>query len=301
MLVMPFALFAAGLAGSRVAGKALDPLEQMAQLTEHITARRLHDRVPVKDADDELGHMARVLNDLLERLEVSFQQLQRFTSDVSHELRTPLASIRSIGEVGAQANYDPAQYRDIIGSMLEEVSRLTTMIDTLLTIAHAESGVLALNRSRLSIMELTRESVSIVKVLAEEKGQTISIMEADDREFLADRSFLRMAVVNLLDNAIKYSPERGVIRVNVRVLDAMQVEGQFVEIGIADQGPGIPEEARLRIFDRFYRLDDSRNREAGGVGLGLAIAKWAVEAHGGSIRVDTANGGGSVFSIALPC
>ncbi len=301
MLVMPFALFAAGLAGSRVAGKALDPLEQMAQLTEHITARRLDERVPVKNADDELGHMARVLNDLLERLEVSFQQLQRFTSDVSHELRTPLASIRSIGEVGAQADYDPARYRDIIGSMLEEVSRLTTMIDTLLTIAHAESGVLALNRSRLSIMELTRESVSIVKVLAEEKGQTISIMEADDREFLADRSFLRMAVVNLLDNAIKYSPERGVIRVNVRVLDAMQVEGQFVEIGIADQGPGIPEEARLRIFDRFYRLDDSRNREAGGVGLGLAIAKWAVEAHGGNIRVDTANGGGSVFSIALPC
>ena len=194
MLVMPFALFAAGLAGSRVAGKALDPLEQMAQLTEHITARRLDERVPVKNADDELGHMARVLNDLLERLETSFQQLQRFTSDVSHELRTPLASIRSIGEVGAQADYDPARYRDIIGSMLEEVSRLTTMIDTLLTIAHAESGVLALNRSRLSIMELTRESGSIVKVLAEEKGQTISIMEADDREFLANRSFLRMAV-----------------------------------------------------------------------------------------------------------
>jgi heavy metal sensor kinase len=301
LLVMPFALLAAAIAGARVADKALDPLKQMAQLTEDITAHRLSDRIPVRNADDELGHMARVLNDLLERLETSFQQLRRFTSDVSHELRTPLASIRSIGEVGAQADYDSARYRDIIGSMLEEVSRLTDMIDTLLTIAHAESGVLALDRSRFSATELVRESVSIVKVLAEDKAQTISILGIDDRELSADRAFLRMALVNLLDNAVKYSPERSLIRVNVRMLEAATAEGQVLEIGVSDQGPGIPEEAKARVFDRFYRVDDSRNREAGGVGLGLAIAKWAVEAHRGKIRVEGADGGGSVFSITLPC
>jgi heavy metal sensor kinase len=300
MLVMPFALLAAGFAGSRVASKALDPLQQMAELTEHITAHRLDERVPIKNPNDELGHMARVLNDLLSRLDESFQQLRQFTSDVSHELRTPLASIRSIGEVGAQADYEPVRYRDIIGSMLEEVSRLTTMIDTLLTIAYAESGVITLNRSKFSTVELVQESVSIVKVLAEDKGQTITIVDGVDCELFADRSFLRMAVVNLLDNAVKYSPERSMIRVSVRLLDGPVPERELLEIAIADQGPGIPEEARVHIFDRFYRLDDSRNREAGGVGLGLAIAKWAVEAHGGSIRIEAAEEGGALFSIALP-
>ncbi|MES2390919.1 MAG: ATP-binding protein [Acidobacteriota bacterium] len=300
MLVMPFALFVAGAAGAKVAAKALDPLKQMAELTEDITAHRLSERVPVRNADDELGHMARVLNDLLERLQTSFQQLQRFTSDVSHELRTPLASIRSIGEVGAQADYDSVQYRDMIGSMLEEVSRLTSMIDTLLTIAHAESGSIALDRSRFSATQLVRESVSIVKVLAEDKAQIISIMSTDDGQLSADRAFLRMAVVNLLDNAVKYSPESSEIYVTVRLLTAATSEGHHLEIGVADSGPGIPEGARERVFDRFYRVDDSRSRDAGGVGLGLAIAKWAVEAHGGSIRVETADGGGSNFLILLP-
>jgi heavy metal sensor kinase len=300
MLIMPFALLAAGFAGSKVASKALDPLSQMAQLTQRITARRLNERIPVINADDELGYMALVLNDLLERLEKSFQQLRDFTSDVSHELRTPLASIRSIGEVGAQADYEARKYRDIIGSMLEEVSRLTGMIDTLLTIAHAESGALVLNRTKFAVVELVQEAVSIVRVLAEDKAQTTLLSIEDQVDICADRSFMRMALVNLIDNAVKYSPEKTEIRVTVQAVKSSPAEGPAVKISVADQGPGIPEQMRERIFDRFYRLDESRNSEAGGVGLGLAITKWAVEAHGGTVNIGSNVNGGSLFWIILP-
>lgn len=300
LLIMPFALLAAGFAGSKMAGKALDPLSQMARLTQDITAHRLHERIPIANAEDELGHMGIVLNELLERLEKSFQQLRDFTSDVSHELRTPLASIRSIGEVAAQADYETTRYRDIIGSMLEEVSRLTGMIDTLLTIAHAESGALLLNRSNFALDELVQEVVSIVRVLAEDKGQAILVSIPGRIEVSADRSFMRMALVNLVDNAVKYSPEKSTIFVAVEALKDAGDGLPMVKVSVADQGEGIPVEARERVFDRFYRLDKSRNSEAGGAGLGLAITKWAVEAHGGQVSASSAADGGALFSIVLP-
>ncbi len=154
MLAMPLAPIAAAFAGFRVAGKALNPLEQMARQTEQITVERLDERVPVDNPNDELGHMARVLNGLLARFGDSFEKLQRFTSDVSHELRTPLAAMRSVDEVGLQEDHSTENYRDIIGSMLEEVARLASMIDTLLTIAHADSGVFELQRSAFPMMDL---------------------------------------------------------------------------------------------------------------------------------------------------
>src|SRR6202789_600987 len=175
LLAMPIALIAAGFAGYRVAGKALNPLEQMARQTEQITARRLSERIPVENPDDEFGHMARVLNGLLARLGESFEKLQHFTSDVSHELRTPLAAMRSVGEVNVQADHSSEKYRDIIGSMLEEVARLTAMIDTLLTIAHADSGEVALQLTVFTLNDLIQESVTVISVLAEEKRQTIQL------------------------------------------------------------------------------------------------------------------------------
>jgi heavy metal sensor kinase len=300
MLAMPFALVAAGFAGYRVAGKALNPLEQMARQTEQITARRLNDRIPVDNPNDELGHMARVLNGLLARLGESFEQLQHFTSDVSHELRTPLAALRSVGEVGLQEDHSTEKYRDIIGSMLEEVARLTSMIDTLLTIAHADSGAIELQRSVFPMMDLVQESVGVVGVLAEDKKQTISVVGDNDISVFADRSFLRMAVINLLDNAVKYSPSGSTIRLSLS--NGMNPSDQttFVQLAIEDEGPGIPHDKASRVFDRFYRVDEGRTRDAGGAGLGLAIAKWAVEVHGGTIRLTPRLPNGSIFSIRLP-
>lgn len=299
-LVLPLAIVAAGFAGYRVAGKALNPLTVMASLTEQITATRLSSRIPVENPNDEFGHMARVLNGLLERLEESFQKLQRFTSDVSHELRTPLTSIRSVGEVGLQQSHSIEEYKDIIGSMLEEVARLTAMIDTLLTIAHADSGRIELNRTVFPVMDIVEESVGIVGVLAEDKKQTISVTGDAGLSVSADRGFLRMAVINLLDNAVKYSPPGSAIRIDLKPSNEGISSRRYVKLAIEDEGPGIPTNEAHRVFDRFYRLDEGRTRDAGGAGLGLAIAKWSVEAHGGEILLDSTPGKGSVFTIRLP-
>jgi heavy metal sensor kinase len=299
-LVLPIALIAAGFAGYRFAVKVLDPLEQMARLTEHITARRLNERILVKNPEDELGHMALVLNGLFERLEESFEKLQRFTSDVSHELRTPLAAIRSVGEVGLQQEHDAEKYRDIIGSMLEEVGKLTAMIDTLLTIAHADSGAIQLQQTTFALMDLVQEAVAVIGVLAEDKEQSLSVTDDQRALVCGDRSFLRMALVNLLDNAVKYSPAGSSIRVSLHIVGSDTGPAQFVELAIQDEGPGIPEGAQERVFDRFYRLDEARSRDSGGFGLGLPIAKWAVEAHGGTINVKTSFPTGAIFCLKLP-
>ncbi len=300
MLVLPLALVGAGFAGHRIAGKALTPLSAMATLTEQITASQLSRRIPVENANDEFGHMARVLNGLLERLEESFQKLQRFTSDVSHELRTPLASIRSVGEVGIQQCHSAEEYKDIIGSMLEEVGRLTSIIETLLTISQADSGSIRLNRTVFSVMDLVEESVAVVGVLAEEKKQSIVVSGEDAVLVSADRGFLRMAVINLLDNAVKYSPPSTAIRVQLQLVSGVPTNVRQLSLMIKDEGPGIPPAEACRVFDRFYRLDESRTRETGGAGLGLAIAKWSIEAHGGKILLDSSPGHGAVFHIQLP-
>jgi heavy metal sensor kinase len=300
MLVLPLALVAAGFAGYRVAGKALTPVSAMAALTEQITASQLSRRVPVENPDDEFGRMALVLNGLLERLEESFQKLRRFTSDVSHELRTPLASMRSVGEVGLQQKHSGEEYKDIIGSMLEEVARLTSMIDTLLTISQADSGTLRLNRTVFPIMDLVEESVAVVGVLAEEKKQSIVVSGEDALQVFADRGFLRMAVVNLLDNAVKYSPPGTAIQIRLQPVNGEAPHPRQFNLAIRDEGPGIPPSEASRVFDRFYRLDESRTRDSGGAGLGLAIAKWSIEAHGGKILLESVPGNGAAFSIRLP-
>ena len=300
MVVLPLALVGAGVAGYRVAGKALNPLAAMASLTEQITATRLSSRIPVENPHDEFGYMARVLNGLLERLEESFKKLQRFTSDVSHELRTPLTSIRSVGEVGLQHSHSNEEYQDIIGSMLEEVGRFTSMIDTLLTIAHADSGVVELKCTVFPMMDLVEESVGVVGVLAEEKRQTIVVTGDSAVSVSADRGFLRMAVINLLDNAVKYSPPGSTIRVEIEPSSEQISNAGFIKLAIEDEGPGIPTSEVKRVFDRFYRLDEGRARDAGGAGLGLAIAKWSVEANGGEILLISVPGKGSAFTIRLP-
>jgi len=299
-LVLPIALIAAGFAGYRFAIKALYPLEQMASLTEHITAHRLNERIPVRNPEDELGHMALVLNGLLERLGESFEKLQRFTSDVSHELRTPLAAMRSVGEVGLQEERDAEKYRDIIGSMLEEVAKLTVMVDTLLTIAHADSGAIQLQQTTFPLMDLVQEAVAVVGVLAEDKKQNLSVTGDQGTLVRADRAFLRMALVNLLDNAVKYSPSGSSIHVCLHLVGTNAGAARFVELAVQDQGPGIPEHAQQRVFDRFYRLDEARSHDSGGFGLGLPIAKWAVEAHGGNISVKASFPTGAIFCIRLP-
>ena len=295
LVILPIVLLIAWVAGYALARRALSPIEKMAREAQEITPDKLHARLPVANADDELGQLARVFNDTLARLEQAFEQLRRFTSDASHELRTPLAMIRSVGEVGLQKDGSRAEYRDIIGSMLEEVNRLTSLIDNLLTISRADSGHIQLHRIRVSMLALAREAAALFEILTEEKSQILSVAGDETAEIGGDPIFLRQALVNIIHNAVKYSPVGETISVAVR-----NVSGGRVVIEIKDNGPGIPPEDQPRIFDRFYRVDKARWRESGGAGLGLAIAKWAVEAHGGTISIQSDLSKGCTFRITLP-
>ena len=295
LLGLPIVLALAGLGGYLLARRALAPLEQMARRAEQITSEHLDERLPTGEAGDELGHLARVFNNLLSRLEQSFEQLRRFTSDASHELRTPLTSIRSVGEVALQKDGSREEYRDTIGSMLEEVNRLTALVDSLLTISRADAGRIPLQPTVFSAMDLARESAGLFEVLVEEKGQRITVRGDETARVQGDRVFLRQALVNIIHNAVKYSPVGGEISVGVD----REPDGS-IRMEVVDSGPGIAPEHSARIFDRFYRVDESRSREAGGSGLGLSIAQWAVREHGGEVRLLAASGQGCTFQICLP-
>lgn len=305
-IAAPLALLVACIGGYFLAGRMLAPVAAIACKARQITAERLSERLPIENPDDEFGKLAHVFNHTLARLEDSFRRLRQFTADASHELRTPLTAMRSVGEVAlreggagilpadSQAGSPCHKYREAIGSMLEEVDRLTRLVESLLRLTRADTGKAELTPEPLDAATLVRETVEYLRVLAEEKSQTVRLDLSNRTSVRADRDTLRQALINLLDNAIKYSPPGGAIEVSVRELAGR------VAIAVTDTGPGIAADQQPRVFDRFYRVDKARAREAGGVGLGLAIAKWAVEANGGRIEIESETGRGSTFRIVLP-
>ncbi len=293
--MLPVMLALAGFVGYRMSRRVLDPVQQITRQAEQITSKRLHERLPLNGSGDELDHLAEVFNATLARLDLSFQQLQQFTSDASHELRTPLAAIRSIGEVGLRRDGSKGDYREMVGSMLEEATRLTNLVDELLTISRADAGAVRLNRSVFSLPQLAREAAALLEPLVEENSQEFVLPAMTPIFVEADRTVVRQAIINLLHNAIKYSPIGSKIQVRVE-----ETQRGVVALEVQDAGPGIPPEHAERIFDRFYRLDNSRTRSAGGFGLGLAIAQWAIQSNGGNLSVASTAGQGSTFRIELP-
>jgi len=295
LLGFPIAVLLAGFGGYALARKALSPIDSMATQAKKISADKLGDRLSIENPEDELGKLGTVFNEMLGRLQAAFDQLRRFTSDASHELRTPLTAIRSVGEVALQDQKSPAEYRDVIGSMLEEVDRLTRLAESLLALSRADAGRVQLQREEIPLFRIAKEATSLVEVLAEEKQQRID-MEGDANVVVSvDRLIIRQAIVNLLDNAIKYSPAGS------QILVRLQCGGdEQVFLDVIDQGPGIPSEHQHYVFDRFYRVDKARTREWGGAGLGLSITRWAVEVHGGDITLKSEEGKGSTFRVSLP-
>jgi heavy metal sensor kinase len=294
VLGLPLIVALAGVGGYALARRALTPIDHLAADARRITAERLHERLSVPNEHDEIGRLAGVINDTFARLESSFEQLRRFTADASHELRTPLSVIRGVGEVGLRETRTPAQYKEVIGGMLEEVDRLSNLVDTLLRLSYGDAGTVRLSRESIDLGQLVRDVVSSLGILAEERHQRLAVNASDGVRVTADRLVLREAITNVVDNAIKYGPEHA--KIDVRV----EATGNDAVVTVADQGPGIPVEYRERIFDRFFRIDEARSRDSGGTGLGLAIARWAVEVNGGHIRVDNGAHSGSVFRIVLP-
>jgi len=293
VLGLPLIVGLAGAGGYVLARRALTPIDHLAADARRITAERLHERLSVANAHDEIGRLAAVINDTFARLEASFDQLRRFTADASHELRTPLSVIRGIGELGLGETRTPAEYKEAIGSMLEEVDRLTRLVDTLLQLSRGDAGTIRLSPEPLDLSDLARDVAASLAILAEERRQHLQVDAPRRVAVRGDRLVLRDAITNLVDNAIKYGPHGSPIAITVRA------DTTEAALTVTDQGPGIPAEHRERIFDRFYRVDEGRSRGMGGTGLGLAIARWAVEANGGEVSLVPTDAG-AAFRITLP-
>jgi heavy metal sensor kinase len=295
LLGLPLGVVAACFGGYVLARRALLPVDHMAERARSITAARLGDRLPVDNPNDEIGRLATVFNDTLGTLESSFDRMRRFTADVSHELRTPLTAMRAVGEVALGPRRDQSDYRDVIGSMLEEVDRLTRLVDRLLALSRAEHDRATLSPERVDLEQLAHDVAMQLGVLAEEKGQSLTVeRQGASTHCVADRLVLRQALINLVDNAIRYTPSAGQIR--IRVAEATSA----ALVDVIDNGPGITEEYRARIFDRHYRAEPNSHGRARGTGLGLSIAKWAAEANGGRLTLESAANCGTTFRLTLP-
>ena len=296
---LPLSVAAAGFGGYYLARRALAPLAHMTERARAITASRLGERLPIDNPNDELGRLATVFNETLGRLDASFTQMRRFTANVSHELRTPLTAIRSVGEVALREPRDASSYRAVVESMLEEADRLSGLVDRLLTVSRADSGERARGRDAIDLGELADNVAVHLGVLAEEKEQRLVVVRDDRPTCRGDRIVLRQALINLVDNAIKYTPAGGEIRVRVSAANGSAV------LEVTDTGPGVPEQHAPYLFDRLYRVAGSdvpgtdEELYGDGAGLGLAIARWAVEANRGRLSYAREDSG-STFRITLP-
>jgi len=290
-LGFPLAVALAAIGGYLIATRSLRPLDAMARQARRISSESLSKRLPNPNPNDELGRLATVFNETLARLEASFTELQRFTADASHELRSPLTALRAVGEVALRDGNDPAVLRETIGSMLEEAQRLTDLVDALLTLARMDTTKADVVREEVNIAALLNEVRDQFEVLANEKRQNIAVTGENDITVHADRTLLHLALVNLVHNAIRHGPANSQISITA-VCSARKID-----ISVKDTGSGVPPEYHEKIFERFFRVDKARSRAQGGVGLGLAIAKQAVERNGGRIIFEDNSAGGSVFRI----
>jgi heavy metal sensor kinase len=291
----PAALLLASLGGLWLANKALRPVDRLTRAAERIGRGNLSERVEEGRSHDEIGRLAATFNQMIGRLEQTFERERRFTADASHELKTPLAVLRGDIEVALRRDRSPDEYRRVLESNLEEIARLTKLTEDLLTLARSEADQSVVERERVQLDLLAAEARDYIAPLAQSAGVSL-IYEPPPSAIVVegDQKRLQQLLVNLLDNAIKYSTSGGSVRLKLSLKDPDTI------IEVTDTGRGIPASALPHIFDRFYRQTDPRDSRVSGFGLGLAISKWIVDAHGGSIDVDSKVGQGSRFTVRLP-
>ena len=301
LIAVPLALLLASVGGYFLARKSLAPVVRMSASAARIGAANLHERLPVANERDELGGLASVINALLARLDASFEQQRRFMADASHELRTPIAIMRSEAEVAlSEPETSNAELRESIAIFKDETKRLTGIVEDLFMLARADAGQYKLTPKEFYLDEVAGEVTRAVRTLASEKGLTLQLNAAEEMPFRGDENLLRRSLLNLVYNAIKYTPSAGAITVSCRRA------GKRYIITVRDTGAGIPSEAQPNIFDRFYRVDSARSRIeddgalTSGAGLGLSIARWVAEAHEGTLELKESSAAGSVFQLSLP-
>ena len=293
LIAVPLALAVAAGGGVFLARRALEPVDRIAQTAREIGEGDLSRRINVT-TKDELGRLAATLNQMIERLEKAFQRQKQFTSDASHELRAPLAVIEAESTLALQKERTSSDYRQSLETISQESKQMSRLVDQLLSLARADAGKEHWNFTQVDIGKLINNLSTDAEILCQEKGLSFQLGEMQPLVVKGDEARLRELFMNLLDNAIRYTPAPGMVSISSRR------EGQMAVVAVRDTGVGIPAEDMPFIFERFYRVDKSRSRAQGGTGLGLAICKHIAEAHGGKIEVESEVGAGSTFSVWLP-
>jgi heavy metal sensor kinase len=275
-------------------GRALKPVREISSMARSISEHDLHRRVDIEVPPDELGELAATFNAMLARLDDSFEGLRRFTADASHELRTPLALMRTELDGALARQRDPAEIRRVLSEMQTEVERMTRMVDRLLMLARADAGALHPALASVDVADTLYEAAARWRQDADRKAVRIEVEAPDSGSFKADPDLLRRVIDNLLDNAIRHSPNDKPVQLSARR------DGDGWRLDVHDSGPGVPAEARPLLFRRFARLDGYRDRLNGGAGLGLALSRAIAEAHGGTLVLVENGSPGALFRLTLP-
>jgi heavy metal sensor kinase len=291
---VPLILLLASVGGYVLARKSLAPISLMDQQTRRIKADSLSSRLDVANKRDELGGLATTINDLLVRLESSFKQQQRFVADASHELRTPLAVLRGETEVALGQPRSIDEYKASLNLIKDEAEQLSRIVEDLFILARQPFDAPAIMKERISLDRIVGECARAAQVLAARKDLKLTVNANKQLSLIGDDELLQRMILNLLDNAVKYTPAGGEVSLD------LNAHNGDARITVRDTGIGIPEKDQPHIFDRFYRVDKARSRAMGGAGLGLSIAYWIAEAHGGTISVESQPGRGSAFTVELP-
>jgi heavy metal sensor kinase len=294
--MVPLALCIAGVGGWFLARQSLSPVVAMADRARRIGVENLGERLPVANPRDELGHLAETFNELLGRLEASLTQQRQFMADASHELRTPVATTRTAASVALQQTHrDESEYRETLEIVEQQTVRLSRVVDDMFTLARADAGNYPVRKTPMYLDEIVDEVVRAARVIASTKGVSIDPMTLRSAAFTGDEDLIRRMIVNLIDNAVRHAPAGSTVRVDLDATDT------GYSVAVRDQGPGIPPELRGHIFERFYRGDVIRRRDAhDGAGLGLALARWIANLHGGDVVLARSSPSGSTFVISLP-
>ncbi|HMV51762.1 MAG TPA: heavy metal sensor histidine kinase [Blastocatellia bacterium] len=296
ILAIPVALLLGSFGGLLLANQALSPVDRITSAAELIAKGDLTERVPAPEKMDEIGRLAATFNHMISRLQAAFERQKQFTSDASHELRTPLAVMRGDIEITLRRDRPTDEYKRVLESNLEEIVRLSRLVEDLLMLARGDSGQLELRREPVDLNKLCRQMTDYISPLAMQREQTLTYAAADAETFVnADLQRIKQLLLNLLDNAIKYTEPGG------RITLGLKAEENCAVITVADTGRGIPAEDLPHIFERFFRRSaKTSDRSASGFGLGLSIVKWIVDSHDGKIETKSQPGHGTEFIVKLP-
>lgn len=293
LMAIPIMVLLGSLGGWILAKRSLSPIGYVVSKTQNITSQNLGERLEWRGAGDEMDDLIQTINGMIARLEGSFKRMAEFTADVSHELKTPLCGMRGEAEVLLSRRRSIEEYQEGLVHFIEQFDQLNKMVNDLILLSKSDASQIELKMEPIRLDLLIREVVGLFQVLAEQKGLVWKTDTLEEIMVLGDKGLLQQLFANLIDNAIKYTSD-GSIRIHL----AKNQERALIKI--EDTGIGIPKEEQENIFKRFYRVDKSRSRETGGVGLGLSIAEWITHAHHGRIDVESELNQGSTFIVSLP-